>query len=296
MDQITIGLVAPAFVTFPVWVAQTQGQFAQAGIEARTIIHGATDKVTDALRAGETQICLNAPEGVIADAHSGGSLRLIAGNTNRAPLSLIAQKEIGSIAELKGKRIGTSSLREGTAVMTQAILAAHGLRYPKDYELAAVGAHPQRWALLQEGAIDAALQLMPLNYVAEAAGFSRLAEASDYVPHYAFTAFAADDAWAGANRDLVVRMLRALEAATAWAAAHREETAGIIVDKANTQPAFARRGVDEMFDGEAVPRDLKIERLALEAVFDCMRKTEFVPPGTALSYEGCVDESYLAAV
>lgn len=296
MDQITIGLVAPAFVTFPLWVAQTQGQFARAGIEARTIIHGSTDKVTDALQAGETQVCINAPEGVIANAARGGSLRLIAGNTNRAPLSLIAQKEIGSIAELKGRRIGTSALREGTAVMTQAILGAHGLRYPQDYELAPVGAHPQRWVLLQEGAIDAALQLMPLNYAAEAAGFSRLAEASDYVPRYAFTAIAADGAWAGANRDLVVRMLRALKAATAWADANREETAGIIVEKANTLPAFARRGLDEMLDGDVVPRDLKIDRLALEAVFDCMRKIEFVPPDVALSYEGCVEESYLAAI
>jgi ABC-type nitrate/sulfonate/bicarbonate transport system substrate-binding protein len=295
MDQITIGMVAPAFLFFPIWVAQDQGFFAAEGIEARLVIYGATDKVTTALREGETQIGMVTPEGVIGDAAVGGSLRLIAGNANRAPLSLIVQKGIERIADLRGKRVGTSSLKEGTAVLVQTILAAHGLRYPGDYEFAIVGAHPQRWEHLQKGTIDAGLQLLPLNYVAEDAGFRNLAETSDYVPRYAFAAIGVNQHWAAVNRGLVVQMLKALHAATAWADAQRDAAAAILARAAKASPAYALRGLNEMLGHGVTPRDLRIDPEALEAVFAAMRATELIPPSTALSYTAVVDDSYLDA-
>jgi len=295
MDQITIGMVAPAFLFFPIWVAQDRGFFAAEGIGVRMVMHGATDKVTTALREGETQIGMVTPEGVIGDAALGGTLRLIAGNANRAPLSLIVQKGIERIADLRGKRVGTSSLKEGTAVLVQTILAAHGLRYPGDYEFAIVGAHPQRWEHLQKGTIDAGLQLLPLNYVAEDAGFRNLAETSDYVPRYAFAAIGVDQRWAASNRGLVVRVLKVLLAATVWADTQRDAAAAILAHAANTSPAYALRGLNEMLDRGATPRDLRIEPEALEAVFAAMRATELIPPSTALSYAAVVDDSYLDA-
>jgi NitT/TauT family transport system substrate-binding protein len=295
MDQLTIGMVAPAFLFFPIWVAQERRFFAAEGIDVRIATLGATDKVTTSLQDGGTQIGMVTPEGLIGNVAVSGTLRLIAGNANRAPLSLIVQKGIERIADLRGKRVGTSSLKEGTAVLVQTILAASGLRYPGDYEFAIVGAHPQRWEHLQKGTIDAGLQLLPLNYVAEDAGFRNLAEASDYVPRYAFAAIGVDQRWAAANRGLVVRVLKALHAATAWADTQREAAAAILARAANINAAYALRGLNEMLDRGTTPRDLRIEPAALEAVFAAMRATELVPPGTALSYAAVVDDSYLDA-
>ena len=59
------------------------------------------------------------PEGVIRNAHHGGSLRLVAGNANKAPLSRIGEKGLKKVEDLRGKRIGTTSLKEGTAIMVQ---------------------------------------------------------------------------------------------------------------------------------------------------------------------------------
>lgn len=296
MDQLAIGMVAPAYLFFPIWVGQQKEFFAAEGIETRCIIHGATDKVTEALREGETQIGMVTPEGAIVDAAAGGPLRLIAGNSNRAPLSLIVQKGIERIEDLRGKRIGTSSLKEGTAVMSKAILAAHGLHYPGDYEFALVGAHPQRWAHLQQGTIEAGLQLMPLNYVAEDAGYLNLAETGDYVPHYAFTAIALELNWGRANHDLVRRFLSALLAATAWADEERVAAATILAEATNTGADYALRGMNAMFDDGITPRDLRIEPPALEAVFDAMRSTGLIPPETALSYAKTVTDEFLDEV
>jgi ABC-type nitrate/sulfonate/bicarbonate transport system substrate-binding protein len=69
-----------------------------------------SDKVTTLLLDGSAQIGMVTPEGVIGNAAQGGRLRLIACNGNKAPLSLIGLKSVARIADLKGKRIGTSSL------------------------------------------------------------------------------------------------------------------------------------------------------------------------------------------
>jgi ABC-type nitrate/sulfonate/bicarbonate transport system substrate-binding protein len=136
MDHIKFSMVAPAFPYYPVWVAEERRYFDRYGIRSEIEITGATDKVTTSLAEGNAQIGMATPEGIIGNAARGGRLRLIAGNANRAPLSLIGLKSIKEIAGLKGKKVGTSSLKEGTAILVRRMLEAHGLEYPVDYEFA----------------------------------------------------------------------------------------------------------------------------------------------------------------
>ena len=292
MDQITVAMVAPAVPCFPIWVAQQKGHFAEAGIEATTLITGTTDKVTSALRDGDGQLAVVTPEGVIADIAGGGTLRLVAGNTNKAPLTLIGLPSIHTIEDLRGRTIGTSSLQEGTAILVQRMLAQHGLHYPGDYRFELTGAHPQRWEALQKGTIDAGLQMVPYDYTAIEAGFSDLGAARDYVPHYAFTAIAADLKWARPHHDAVRRALSALRTAVTWTRDHIDESAAIVTSEAHTDPDHAIRALHDFFDDDVSPLDLSIEREALDEVIGSARQAHLVDD-TALSYEQIVDSSFL---
>jgi len=89
MDHVNVGMVAPAFVYFPIWVAIERGFFGSRGIECGISVAGTTDGTTAALEKGEMQFAMVTPEGVINNAAKGGRLRLVEGNSNRAPLSLI---------------------------------------------------------------------------------------------------------------------------------------------------------------------------------------------------------------
>lgn len=293
MDQITMAMVAPAIPCFPIWVAQQKGYFAQAGIEATTLITGTTDKVTSALRDNDGQLAVVTPEGVIADIASGGTLRLVAGNTNKAPLTLIGLPSIHTIEDLRGRTIGTSSLQEGTAILVQRMLAQHGLHYPGDYQFDLTGAHPQRWEALQAGTIDAGLQLVPYDYIAIEAGFSNLGSARDYVPHYAFTAIAADLAWARPQRDVVRRALSALRTAVMWTRDHIDESAAIVTSESHTDPDHAIRALHDFFDDGVVSADLSIEQQALDEVVGSARQAGLVGDDAALSYGQIVDGSFL---
>ena len=296
MTELTISMVAPALPYFPVWVADRKGMFEARGISARTEVTGTTDRVTASLKSGASRLAMVTPEGVIVDAAAGGPLRLVAGNTNRAPLSLIAQPGIRRIEDLRDGMVGTSSLKEGTAILVQRMLAAHGLHYPGDYDFALVGAHPQRWAHLQDGTIDAGLQLTPYDFIAEAAGYSMLGAAADYVPHYAFTAVAVDSGWAQEHADLVGLSLAALQEATVWTVEHLDEAAELITEVTGGANADTRRGLGAMFDAGAVPLDLAIDPRALDSVFSSVREAQLVPAGTALDWAMCVDDTFLQLV
>ena len=295
MDEITISMVAPAFPYFPVWIAQLGGFFKEREITCATQVTGTTDKVTSSIKEMESEIGMVTPEGVIVDCKHGGPLRLVAGNSNRPPLTLIGGKEIRTIEDLKGRTVGTSSLSEGTAVMVQKMLAAHDLRYPGDYEFALVGAHPQRWDALQAGTIDAGLQLVPYDYIAEDAGYPSLGAALQYIPHYAFTAIAVNLEWAGPHRDVVVRALSAMGEATRWARRNINEAAEMLQEPTHTDLGYARRALAEMFENEISPEDLRISPEALDVVFDAVREVGLLDPEVELSYADCVDDSFLDA-
>ena len=200
-ETLRIGGGAVGFNWLPVIAAQREGMFARRGLTIEIQRLGAVDKATAAVRNGELDLVMTPPEGAIRDCVSGGPLRIIAGNVNRLPLSLIANPRIRRIEDLRGARLGTSSMTEGTALYTMEVLRRHGLNYPGDYEFAVVGVHPARWKALQEGTIDAAVQLIPLNFVAEDAGYVNLGEVSDYIPEIVFTAVVVDDATAKKRRD-----------------------------------------------------------------------------------------------
>ncbi len=293
MDEISMAMVAPAIPCFPIWVAQQKGYFAEAGIEATTLITGTTDKVTSALRDNDCQIAIVTPEGVIADIAGGGTLRLVAGNTSKAPLTLIGLPSIHTIEDLRGRKIGTSSLQEGTAILVQRMLAEHGLHYPGDYQFDLTGAHPQRWEALQAGTIDAGLQLVPYDYMAEEAGFSNLGAARDYVPHYAFTAIAADLNWARPHHDVVRRALSALRTAVTWTRDHIDESVPIVTSESHTDPEHAIRALHDFFNDDVVSVDLSIEPEALDEVISSARQAGLVGDDEALTYEQVVDGSFL---
>ncbi len=295
MSKLRISMIAPALPCYPVWIAEERGIFAAHGIQSEVELTGATDKVTTSLEDGDSQIAIVTPEGVIGNAAKGGPLRLVAGNANRAPLTLIGLKSIRKVEDLRGKKVGTSSLKEGTAVLIQKMLAAHGLHYPGDFEFAIVGAHPQRWEHLQDGSIDAGLQLIPYNYMAEDAGFTNLGEASDYVPDYAFTAIALSLRWAEGNRQTAIDALSAMREAVQWTADNVDQAALILSRHTHSSTAHARRALGEMLENHVSPKDLRLDRKAVEVLFDCMHEFGLVEKDLPLSYEACVDDSFLAS-
>ena len=261
------------FNWLPVFLAERRGSFAHAGIAIEPLSLGTVDKATAAVRSGEADLAVTPPEGAIAGRASGGRLKLIAGNVNRLPLSLIAHPRFRTIEALKGAVLGTSSLTEGTALYTMEVLRRHGLNYPGDYSFNVVGVHPARWEALQDGRIDAAVQLIPLNFVAEDAGYRNLGEVSDWIPEIIFAAFIAEEDRAEQLRPELVAFLRCLMDASRalYDEANDDELLALIAETAKAEGPYARRCLDYVREKKVFPTDLAIPWPAFAKTLELMR-------------------------
>jgi len=287
MREITVGVVAPAYVNLPLWIAQERGFLETRGLTATERILGSTHGVTTALRDGQVDVALTAPEGSIADAVAGGPLRVAAGLIDRPPLSLIAVPRHRTVEDLRGGRIGTSSLTEGTRHVAERMLAAHGLAYPADYDFALEGSHVERWKALQAGTIDAALQMIPYDDIAADAGFTNLGPATG-----AFS-FNAACVRLPADRAALTPFLAALVEAVQWFRAHVEEAAGIAAARTSLDPRYALRACRKLAGRGVIPNDLRSAPEAFAAAVAALRSSGLIPPGGPDPIAAAVDYSYL---
>jgi len=277
MTRIRIAAGGIGFNFLPVYVADRHGFFAKNGVEIETTLLPSVDKATAAVKDGAQDVAITPPEGAIRDAVAGGNLRVVAANVNRLPLSLIAHPRFARVEDLKGAVLGTSSLTEGTALYTMEVLRQHGLDYTGDYEFAVVGVHPARWKALQDGTIDAAVQLIPLNFIAEDEGFRNLGEVTDYIPEIAFTAIIVDKRWAENNRAGVVAFLRSLIQATAWMNDEANDSAllSLMAEVIHAEGKYGRLSLNYMREKRVFPDDLSIPAAAFAKTVELMQKAGF---------------------
>lgn len=256
----------------PVHFALSAGLFEARGLRVSLTRTGSAEKATAAVKAGETDLAITPPEGAIADKVAGGALRILAGNVNRLPFSLIANSRFTRIEDLKGKVLGTSSMSEGTAIYTREMLSRHGLNSPADYQLCVIGLHPARWKALQDGAIDAAV--LPLNFVGADAGYTNLGEVSDYIPDIVFTAIVGDRRWKTKRREEFTSLLDALREATEllYDPSNDPIARRIVMEVAQTDEHYGQRALDYLREKGVFARFLEIPSAARATTLDLMIK------------------------
>lgn len=287
---------AQGFNWLPVFVAIEKGMFAAAGLEVELQKLGGVDKATKAVLDGEAELAITPPEGAVSDYVAGGEIRMIASNSNRLPMSLVARPEVTSLAGLKGKTIGTSSLTEGTAIYTQIMLAEEGLHYPGDYEFALAGIHTSRWDAMQAGEIDAAPQPAPWNFLAEDAGYNLLGEIPDYIPEIVFAGIIGKKAWLDANPGVIGPFLRALDEAYAFAndPANEAECAEIFQQITTKDDAgLAHRGFVYIRDLGMWPAHMEVTGKALATTIDLMIRAGLLAEDKRTEARGVFASEYL---
>jgi ABC-type nitrate/sulfonate/bicarbonate transport system substrate-binding protein len=289
---------AQGFNWLPVFIAEEHGIFARHGLTIEYKKMGTVDKATIAVLEGEADLAITPPEGAVSNFVKGGELRVIASNSNRLPMSLVAQPSIKSIKDLKGKKVGTSSLTEGTAIYTQMLLSREGLQYPGDYEFELAGIHTKRWEALLAGEIDCAPQPAPWNFLAEREGFNLIGEINEVIPEIVFAAVIGRKNWLDGNRDVVVRFLRAL--IDAYAITNdpgREDVTLPIFRRITTKDDvdLAARGLSYMRDMGMWPADLFIPQAAMDTTIDLMIRATLLDEAARAVAGDVFDRGFLEA-
>lgn len=256
------------YFNVPLWIAQHAGFFAREGLSVDIVLIEGIDEVTRRLAAGELQFALDVTENVILNAEQGGGLEIVGGNVNRLPFSFIARPGIKGWQDLRGARIGVSSISAGSSSLVMKLLATQGLRYPGDYTLLAAGPILARWKMLQSGEIDAGLQGAPLNYIALDAGFVDLGSPRGQFADFQFTSLDTDAGWARKNEDTAVAFLRAWLAAHRWFFENKAGATEIAMRETGVERRYAERAWDEYARDEIFPRDARASVAAVQALIE----------------------------
>ena len=291
MTPLTLVVVSRNYFNMPAWLGLHGGLFAAEGI-ALTIDHiEGIEEVNDRLRSGQAQLAYGVTEHVILDAESGGHQAIIGGNVNRLPFSLIARPGIERLKDLRGKRIGVSSLRAGSSSLIMRLLAAEGLNWPGDYELVPCGPILARWDMLRSGGIDAGLQGAPLNHIAIDQGFVSLCEPRQ---DFQFTSLDVDTRWAEANRDPLLRFLRGFLRAHQRFYDDRDLAREVAVKESGIDARYADRAWDEYTRDEIFPRDGEASEAGVQALIETSALIRDLPTRARTRAADYIDRRWLA--
>jgi ABC-type nitrate/sulfonate/bicarbonate transport system substrate-binding protein len=292
-SKISVGIVSRTFFNMPYWIAIQKNFFGDEGLEAETTMYGNASQVPPLLD-GTLSVVLGTPEACLQNAASGGPLRIIGGNTGKLTHSLIARSPFARVEDLKGATIGILNMTEGTFFQIKEMLAAHGLHYPGDYTVKETGGVPHRHKALLDGSIDAGLQSIPWNYVAEDAGLRKLGDIIDYVPDWQFVTINANTDWARDNRETIVRFLRAIVRATDWFYANREEAAQIAERELPTPSVHAKRAWDHYTKTNAMTRGTLVNEKGLEKVITTLIQADLLPRNASTKVADYIVDDFLA--
>ncbi len=295
MDRLKVGAVSRNYFNMPIWVMDHAGFLAAEGIEPEFHLIESIQEVSDRLAAHDLDLALTVTENVILEREVGGDLLVIGGNVNRLPFSFIARPGIATPADLKGKRIGVSSKAAGSSSLVMRLLSAHGLEYPRDYELVDCGPILARWEMLRSGEIDAGLQGAPLNHVALDAGYVDLGDPRETFPDFQFTSLNASLSWIEGHGAVLHRFLRAFVRAHDWFYGNREASIPIAVAETGIEPAYAARAWDEYVAGEIFPRDGRASLRAVETLIEVSALIRALPARKATTAADYIDHRWLEA-
>lgn len=196
----------------PILVAEREGFFIREGLNFSMLpVPGGGEKLVAALHDGTADICHVATPFLIQAALKGSDAIAIAAEFNNPVYSLVAKPEVRAYTDLKGKLIGVAAENGSITLSIRKLLAMNGLR-KEDFRARFVDGTSARLNCLTAGDCDAVPLGQPQDFVAMRRGYRLLGHSTDAVPEYLYTVTAVRRSWADANKDTLVRYVRALSA------------------------------------------------------------------------------------
>jgi ABC-type nitrate/sulfonate/bicarbonate transport system substrate-binding protein len=256
-------------------VAERRGLFRREGLDFRVVIPlpGGADRMIAALHDDTVDLTHVATPFLVRAALAGSDAVAIAAEFNNPIYSLVARPEIRGISDLKGKLVGLADPGGSITLSTRKLLALHGLR-EDEIRVKTIEGTPARLICLRRGECAAVPLGQPQDLLAASEGYRVLGLSSEAVPEFLYTVTAARRSWAAANRNAVVRYVRALAASFRIIRdpAERASVVNTIVETTGVPAAVAERTLALYFEPErkVLPRRAEIDLDGLAQVIAFM--------------------------
>ena len=208
LEKTTINYPARTGTTWPLYIAKEGGYYQKYGLDVN-LVFGVHPAGIAMIVSGEAAMTNYTIEQAMQAASKDGSMVFVASSFKKSLFALMANKNVASLKDLKGKRIGVSQIGDAPYNYAIGLISKAGLT-ARDVEWVPVGTDVNgRAAALASGRVDAAMLTAPVYFKLEAEGFKSLANISDYDDIYAPTVYLFRKATVAANPRLPELIIKA---------------------------------------------------------------------------------------
>ncbi len=268
-DAIKFALPGNSMGYLPLFVAVHRGFFKDEGIDIE-LPRLRPSIAQNALLAGEVQYHGLADSGLRLAAR-GLPIKAIFYGADRPMYYLVAQKDIQSVPELKGKRVGVSQFGGTSDLAARLALKHFGIEPEKDAILIQIGAEGTRMAALRAGSVSAIIVPVPAVAILEREGFKMISFVGDVV-EFASNGYSTTDKRIKEHPQEVKKVVRSLYRGLRYAKENPEGTIGVIQKEWKVDDEIAKSSYRAIV--KALNDDGIIGEKQLKIHFDLIRQAD----------------------
>jgi len=225
--KIVLGYASPGRA-LPFWLAQDMGLFNKYGVDVESVFIRGAPVLVAGLASGDIQVGSTGGSATLAAVAGGQDLKIIANFGSRNNFDLMAQPNIKRPEDLRGKRIGLTSIG-GTTWMALLLWLEHfGLDVQRDkMQLQALGEQALTVQALETGIVNAAVLDGINSSRIKPKGFTVLSEYSELKYQFLSQALVVQRSFLQQRGDTLENLLKAEIEAVAYIVAPKNKTASI---------------------------------------------------------------------
>jgi NitT/TauT family transport system substrate-binding protein len=248
------------------WIAKEARIFEKNGLDVEAVLLNGSGRTSQALLSGSLFAASVAlPQVMLADLN-GADLVNVAHGIGVQGSRLMVKPEIRKVEDLKGKRIGISSLGSAGDLLFGYVLRKYGIDTTREVIWLAVGNTAERLQALMTGAVDAADMTYPADVEAERKGFRALLDARKEIV-YPTASVVTRRKTIKEDRDTVMRFVRSFVEGIAVFKANKEFSQKVLTKYMRTTDPEYLEGSYTIFKQDFISVPYPITK-GLDAVYE----------------------------
>jgi len=268
-EKIKFALPGNSMGYLPLFVAVHRGFFKDEGIDIE-LPRLVPAMAQNALLAGEVQYHGLADSGLRLAAR-GAPIKAIFYGADRPMYYLVGQKEIRSVTELKGKKVGVSQFGGTSDLSARLTLKHFGVEPERDALIIQIGNESIRIAALRAASVEAIIVPVPAVAVLKRDGFNEISFVGDVV-EFASNGYSTTDQRIKEHPQEVKKVVRAIYRGLRYAKENPEGTIGVIQKEWKVDAEIAKGSYAAII--KALNDDGIIGEKQLKVHFDIIRRAE----------------------
>jgi ABC-type nitrate/sulfonate/bicarbonate transport system substrate-binding protein len=274
----------------PMWIANENGLFKKYGTDVRLVFIGSGPLGTTAVLAGEVDIGIIGGFAPIRAVLSGAKNLVIIGQSKTYMVgAIVGKKEIASVQDLKGKRLGIDRIGSNPDMYTQASLARYQIDPLRDLSYIQMGSTSQGIPALKSGAIDAFTTSSPYDLFAQRLGYKVILDITELKIPFAATVLISTRSTVARKQAEIAKFMRAYAEAVHYYLTNPEGASKIVqkYTKVEDKEVISHSMAAE---ARAMDKTLQVDPKGIELILGLMRKT--MPQAAAAKPEDFYDPRF----